>query len=95
VHHDDVSLTKAWDTNSPVSPPHHRSSNADLSETNWRELGVHPQRHRKEAAAKGVETRRELGELKEAAAKTVETKRKSVVLKEEATKAAATRKREG
>jgi hypothetical protein len=30
----------------------------DLSETNWRELGVHPQRHRKEAAARGVETRR-------------------------------------
>jgi hypothetical protein len=30
----------------------------DLSETNWHELGVHPQRHRKEAAAKGVETRR-------------------------------------
>ena len=29
----------------------------DLSETSWRELGVHPQRHRKEAAARGVETR--------------------------------------
>ena len=30
----------------------------DLSETNWHQLGVHPQRHRKEAAAKGVATRR-------------------------------------
>src|SRR5271166_5787425 len=31
----------------------------NLSETSWRELGVHPQRHRKEAAAKGVTPRRE------------------------------------
>jgi hypothetical protein len=30
----------------------------DLSETSWRDLGVHPQRHRKEAAAKGAETRK-------------------------------------
>ncbi len=38
----------------------------DLSETNWHELGVHPQRHRKEAAAKGAETRRRRGEEEEA-----------------------------
>ncbi len=31
----------------------------ELSETSWRDLGVHPQPHRKEAAAKGVATRRE------------------------------------
>lgn len=37
--------------------------NVDLSETSWRDLGVHPQLHRKEAAAKGVETKRERGEL--------------------------------
>jgi hypothetical protein len=30
----------------------------DLSEKSWRELGAHPQRRRKEAAAKGVATRR-------------------------------------
>jgi hypothetical protein len=30
----------------------------DLAETNWHQLGVHPQPHRKEAAAKGVATRR-------------------------------------
>jgi hypothetical protein len=66
--------------------------NVDLSETSWHELGVHPQLHRKEAAAKGVETRRKRGELKEAAAKAVETKRESGILKEEAEKAAATRK---
>src|SRR5271157_4074033 len=35
----------------------------DLSETSWRNLGVHPQAHRKEAAAKAVETKRERGEL--------------------------------
>jgi hypothetical protein len=29
----------------------------DLSETSWRELGVHSQRHRKEAAAKAAATR--------------------------------------
>jgi hypothetical protein len=36
----------------------------DLSETSWHELGAHPQRHRKEAAAKGVATKRKRGELK-------------------------------
>jgi len=67
--------------------------NVDLSETSWHELGVHPQPHRKEAAAKGVETRRERGELKEAAAKGVETKRESGMLKEKAEKVGATGKR--
>lgn len=66
----------------------------NLSETSWHELGAHPQQHREEAAAKGVETKRERGELKEAAAKAVETKREHGVLKEAAAKAAATRKRE-
>jgi hypothetical protein len=32
--------------------------NVDLSEASWRELGVHRQRHRKEAAAKAATTRR-------------------------------------
>lgn len=53
-----------------------RYYNVDLSETNWHELGVHPQRHRKEAAAKAVETKREHGVLEEEAAKAVETKRR-------------------
>jgi hypothetical protein len=35
----------------------------DLSETSWRDLGVRPQRNRKEAAAKGVATKRRRGEL--------------------------------
>jgi hypothetical protein len=40
--------------------------NVDLSETNWHELGVHPQRNPKEAAARAAATRRskrEDGEL--------------------------------
>jgi hypothetical protein len=48
----------------------------DLSETSWRELGVHPQQHRKEAAAKAVETKRERGELKPAATKAAATRRR-------------------
>jgi hypothetical protein len=30
----------------------------NLSETSWHDLGSHPQQHRKESAAKGVETRK-------------------------------------
>jgi hypothetical protein len=33
----------------------------ELSETSWRELGVRPQPHRKEAAAKAVATKRKRG----------------------------------
>ncbi len=50
--------------------------NVDLSETSWHDLGVHPQQSRKEAAAKGVETKRERGELKEAAAKGAATRKR-------------------
>ena len=32
--------------------------NVNLSETNWHQLGVHPQRNRQEAAAKAAATRR-------------------------------------
>lgn len=32
--------------------------NVNLSETNWRQLGVHPNKHRFEAAAKGAATRK-------------------------------------
>lgn len=35
-----------------------RYYDVDLSEVNWRELGVHPQRNRKEAAARAVATKR-------------------------------------
>jgi hypothetical protein len=32
--------------------------NVDLSETNWHQLGIHPQRNRQEASAKAAATRR-------------------------------------
>jgi hypothetical protein len=67
----------------------------DLSETNWHELGTHPQRHRKATAAKAVQTKRKRGELKTSAAKAVQTKRRSGVLKTAGAKAAATRRRAG
>lgn len=35
-----------------------RYYDVDLSEASWRELGVHPQRNRKEAAAKAVAAKR-------------------------------------
>jgi hypothetical protein len=47
----------------------------DLSETTWRELGAHPQPHRKEAAAKGLATKRKRGELKDAAARGAATRK--------------------
>jgi len=43
-----------------------RHYNVDLAETNWHQLGIHPQRNRKEAAARAAATRqreREEGEL--------------------------------
>ncbi|HTZ56082.1 MAG TPA: DUF6582 domain-containing protein [Candidatus Acidoferrum sp.] len=66
----------------------------DLSETSWKDLGAHPQAHRKESAAKGAETRMRTGESKEAAQKAVETKRRYGILESEAEKAAQTRERE-
>jgi hypothetical protein len=67
--------------------------NVDLSETNWHQLGVHPQQDRSAHAAQAVETKRKRGELEEVAARAVETKREHGVLEEEAAKAAATRSR--
>ncbi len=37
----------------------------ELSETSWRDLGSHPQQHRKEAAEKGVATRKRHEEERE------------------------------
>ncbi|HEY3621746.1 MAG TPA: DUF6582 domain-containing protein [Roseiarcus sp.] len=48
----------------------------ELSETSWRDLGVHPQTHRKEAAAKAVKTKRARGELKSAGAKAAATRKR-------------------
>ena len=47
----------------------------ELTETSWRDLGAHPQAHRKEAAAKAVKTKRERGTAKKASAKAAAYKR--------------------
>jgi hypothetical protein len=46
----------------------------DLSETSWKDLGSHPQAHRKENAEKGVETKRHYGILEEEAQKAAQTR---------------------
>jgi hypothetical protein len=66
----------------------------NLSETDWHQLGVHPQPHRKESARKGAETRMRTGEAEEAARKGAATKERLGIAEEAAKKAAATRRRE-
>jgi hypothetical protein len=68
--------------------------NVNLSETEWHELGVHPQPNREESARKGAETRMRTGEAEEAARKGAETKERLGISEEAAKKAAATRRRE-
>jgi hypothetical protein len=53
-----------------------RHYGVDLSETSWRDLGAHPQPHRKQAAVKAVKTKRARGELKSAAAKGAATRKR-------------------
>jgi hypothetical protein len=48
----------------------------ELMETSWRDLGVHPQAHRKEAAAKAVKTKRERGTIKKAIGKPAATRQR-------------------
>jgi hypothetical protein len=71
-----------------------RYYDVDLSETNWHELGVHPQPDREETARKGAETRMRTGEAEEAARKGAATKERLGIAEEAAEKAAATRRRE-
>jgi hypothetical protein len=68
--------------------------NVDLSETSWKQLGVHPQPGREESARKGAETRMRSGEAEEAARKGAATKERLGIAEEAAKKAAATRRRE-
>jgi hypothetical protein len=65
----------------------------DLSETNWHQLGVHPQPHRQESARKGAETRMRTGEAEEAALKGAATRQRLGIAEKAAQKAAATRRR--
>lgn len=53
-----------------------RYYDVDLSETNWHELGVHPQPNREETARKGAATKERLGIAEEAAQKAAATRRR-------------------
>jgi len=48
----------------------------DLSETSWRDLGVHPQSNRSASAKKGAATRKRTGAARTAAGKAAATRRK-------------------
>jgi hypothetical protein len=48
----------------------------DLSATSWQELGIHPQRHRKQSARKGAATRKRTGAAKTVARKAATTRKK-------------------
>jgi uncharacterized protein DUF6582 len=48
----------------------------DLGESSWNDLGVHPQRGRKKASAKGAATRKRTGVAKSAARKAAATRKK-------------------
>ncbi len=52
-----------------------RHYKVDLSETNWHQLGAHPQQHRQESAARAVATKRKRG-VSKAAAKATATGRR-------------------
>jgi hypothetical protein len=71
-----------------------RYYDVDLSETDWHQLGVHPQPDREESARRGAETRMRSGEAEEAALKGAATKERLGIAEEAAQKAAATRRRE-
>jgi hypothetical protein len=65
----------------------------DLGESSWEELGVHPQRGRKKASAKGATTRKRAGVAKSAARKAATTRKRKGVAKTATRKASATRKK--
>ena len=69
-----------------------RYYDVDLSETNWHQLGVHPQPNREESARRGAETRMSTGEAEEAARKGAATRERLGIAEEAAKKAAATRR---
>ncbi len=66
--------------------------NVDLSETNWRQLGVHPQLNREESAKARAKTRMRTSEVEEAAV--AGAARETLGIAEEAAKNAATTGRE-
>jgi hypothetical protein len=70
-----------------------RYYDVDLSETSWHALGVHPQRHRKEAARKAAATRKRKAAARKKSSPRKTTARKVGARKTGARKGAAKRKR--
>jgi hypothetical protein len=64
----------------------------DLSETDWHQLGAHPQPNREESAKKGAATRKRTGEAEAAAKKGAATRQRLGIAEQAAKKAAATRR---
>jgi hypothetical protein len=64
----------------------------DLSETDWHQLGAHPQPNREESAKKGAATRKQTGEAEAAAKKGAATRQRLGIAEQAAKKAAATRR---
>jgi SpoVK/Ycf46/Vps4 family AAA+-type ATPase len=71
-----------------------RHYDVELSETDWRELGVRPQPRRKASASEGAQTRMRTGQAKKAARKGAATRKRLGIAGEAARKAANTRRRE-
>lgn len=65
----------------------------NLSETSWKDLGVHPQPKRKQSARKAAATRKRTGVAKAAARKAAATRKRTGVAKSAAKKAAQTRRK--
>lgn len=65
----------------------------NLSETSWKDLGVHPQPMRKQSARKAAATRKRTGVAKAAARKAAATRKRTGVAKSAAKKAAQTRRK--
>lgn len=64
----------------------------DISETDWHQLGVHPQANREGSARKGAETRKRTGEAEAAAKKGAATRQRLGIAEQAAKKAAETRR---
>lgn len=67
----------------------------NMTERSWKDLGVHPQPHRKESAAKGAATRKRRGTAKSGARKGAATRKRLGIAKKAARKAAKTRASRG
>ncbi|HLW23812.1 MAG TPA: DUF6582 domain-containing protein [Steroidobacteraceae bacterium] len=64
-----------------------------LQEDSWRDLGAHPQRHRRENARKGAQRRKRTGVAKKAAVRGAATRQRTGIARKAARKGAALRRK--